>query len=159
MTNGFNRRAMTKPRPLYLAVCCCMSTNLCPDASSRSSLAATFVSWRHVKSRWYLAQSLPSCCHFSAAFSPCTFHVAREIVKLLLSRSARVGAKKGRHYKGCQSRLACHLLHDIVSYYSAFCVFLLTPHLYLTWPVTICHPPRIYLVAPVCVNHHWWRLP
>ena len=36
---------------------------------------------------------------------------------------------------------------------------LLAPHLYLTWPVTICHPSCIYAVAPVCVNHYWLRLP
>ena len=41
----------------------------------------------------------------------------------------------------------------------AFCVFLLAPHLYLTWPVTICQSSCIYTVAPVCVNHHWWSLP
>ena len=100
-TNGFSRGAMTKPRPLYLAVRCCMSTNLCPDASSRLSLAATFVSWRHVKSRWYLAPSLPSRCRFSAAFSPHTFHMAREMVKLLLSCSVRgLGWRKVDIIKG-----------------------------------------------------------
>ena len=39
------------------------------------------------------------------------------------------------------------------------------PHLYLTWPVTICHPAWIYTVASVCVEaetsksflHVGWR--
>ena len=42
-----------------------------------------------------------SCCGFSAAFSPQTFHVAREMVKLLLSRSMQgLGQKKVDIIKG-----------------------------------------------------------
>ena len=46
-------------------------------------------------------QSLPSCCRFSAVFSPRRFHVAREMVKLLLSCSVwGLGRRKVDIIKG-----------------------------------------------------------
>ena len=65
------------------------------------------------------SQSLPSCCRFSAAFNPRTFHVAREMVKLSLSCSVReLKVKKVDIIKGAihGSKMAaevvpCHMVH------------------------------------------------
>ena len=103
---------MTKPRPLYLGVRCCMSTNLCPDASSTSSLAVTLVSLSHVIFNTVPAQLLS----FLSCMSPSDIpHSQGDGEVAFVSLSVRVGAKKGRHFKRRQSRFVRHL-HNIIMF-------------------------------------------